>query len=101
MSHLRVWFFCTGVRRGFQSIETWVAMAFSYPEFHGRSGESVEEFLENMEVACISNHVQTPAQMLRLLHICLKGDARSWSRRHEEELQRADPPVPLTWDNLR
>ena len=76
-------------------------MAFSYPEFHGRNGESVEEFLENMEVACISNHVQTPAQMLQLLQIYLKGDARSWSRRHEKELQRAHPPVPLTWDNLR
>ena len=76
-------------------------MAFSYPEFHGRNGKSVEEFLENVEVACISNHVHTPAQMLGLLQIYLKGDAQSWSRRHEEELQRDDPSVPLTWDNLR
>ena len=61
-------------------------MAFSYPEFHGRADEDVTEFLEKMEVACISNHVQAPAQMLRLLQICLKGDARNWCRGHEEEL---------------
>ena len=89
------------VGRGFEGIETQVAMAFSYPEFHGRGDENVEEFLEKMEVACISNHVQEPAQMLRLLQICLKGDARIWSKSHEEGLQRADPPVPLTWNNLR
>ena len=52
-------------------------MAFSYPEFHGRSDENIEEFLESMEVACISNHVHAPAQMLRLLQICLKGDAHT------------------------
>ena len=36
-------------------------MVFPYPEFHGRTDESVEEFLEKMEVACISNHIQEPA----------------------------------------
>ena len=76
-------------------------MAFPYVEFHGRSDENVEEFLEKMEVACISNHIQAPTQMLRLLQICLKGDAQSWSRSHEEGLQGANSPVPLTWDNLR
>ena len=75
-------------------------MVFSYPKFYGRGDEKVEEFLEKMEVACISNHVQAPAQMLRLLQICLKGDARAWSRTYEEGLQGADPPVQLTWDNL-
>ena len=46
--------------------------------------------------------------MLRLLHRCyafckfvLKGDARVWSRGHEEELRRANPPEQLTWDTLR
>ncbi len=76
-------------------------MASAYPEFHGRKNEDVEDFLEKMEVACISNHVEAPAHMLRLLQICLKGDARAWSKTHEEGLQRADPAVPLTWDNLR
>ena len=76
-------------------------MAFSYPEFHGRSDENIEEFLESMEVACISNHVHAPAQMLRLLQICLKGDARTWSKGHEEGLQKAEPPVELTLENLR
>ena len=76
-------------------------MAFYYPEFHGKSDENIEEFLESMEVACISNHVHAPAQMLRLLQICLKGDARTWSKGHEEGLQKAEPPVELTWENLR
>ncbi|MCO5600707.1 hypothetical protein L7F22_054822 [Adiantum nelumboides] len=76
-------------------------MDFSYPEFHGRKDKDIEDFLEKMEMACISNHVQAPAQMLRLLQICLKGDARAWSRSHEEELQMADPPIQVTWDILR
>ncbi|MCO5581366.1 hypothetical protein L7F22_035248 [Adiantum nelumboides] len=76
-------------------------MAFSYPEFHGRKDEDIEDFLEKTEMACISNHVQAPAQMLRLLQICLKGDARAWSKSHEAELQMADPPIQVTWDILR
>lgn len=36
-------------------------MASSYPEFNGRKEEDVEDFLEKMEVACISNHVVAPA----------------------------------------
>ena len=48
-------------------------MASAYPEFNGRKNEDVEDFLEKMEAACISNHVDAPAQMLRLLQICLKG----------------------------
>ena len=55
-------------------------MASAYPKFHGRKNEDVEDFLEKMEVACISNHVQEPAQMLQLLQICLKGEARTWSK---------------------
>ncbi|WP_165303686.1 hypothetical protein, partial [Enterobacter cloacae complex sp. CH23B] len=76
-------------------------MAFSYPEFHGRSDEDVEEFLVKMEVACISNQIHDPMHMLRLLQICLKSDARVWSKAFEEELRVADPPVRLSWDNLR
>ena len=76
-------------------------MAFSYPKFHGRSNEDVEDFLEKMEVACISNQIHDPAQMLRLLQICLKNDARVWSKAFEEELRAADPPARLSWDNLR
>ena len=76
-------------------------MAFPYPEFHGKTDENIEEFLEKMEVACISNHVHAPTQMLRLLQICLKGDARTWSKGHEEGLQKAEPPVELTLENLR
>ena len=76
-------------------------MAFSYPEFHGRVEENIEDFLESMEVACISNHVEAPAQMLQLLQICLKGDARAWSRSYEQGLQGAKPPIQLTWNNLQ
>lgn len=76
-------------------------MAFPYPEFHGRGDEDVEDFLEKMEVACISNHVEAAPQMLRLLQICLKGDARAWSKNYEEELQGTNPPIQLTWDLLK
>ena len=73
----------------------------AYPKFHGRKNEDVKDFLEKIEVACNNNHVEAPAQMLCLLQTCLKGDARTWSKTHEEGLQRAEPVVPLTWDNLR
>ena len=75
-------------------------MAFPYLEFHGRGDEDVEEFLEKMEVACISNQIHDPAQMLRLLQICLKGDARVWSKEFEEKLHVAVSPVILSWENL-
>ena len=78
-----------------------MAMAFSYPEFHGSSHEDVVEFLEKMEVACISNQIQDPAQRLRLLQLCLKGDAWVWSRTFEEGLCKADLPVQLDWDYLK
>lgn len=42
-------------------------VAFSYPEFHVRGDEDVEEFLEKMKVAYISNQIYDPVQMLRLL----------------------------------
>ena len=76
-------------------------MAFSYQEFYGRGDKDVKDFLEKMEVACISNEIHDLVQMLRLLQLCLKGDARTWSRGHEEGLQRAEPPVHLTWENLK
>ena len=76
-------------------------MAFSYPEFHGRSDEDVEDFLERMEIACISNHLQAPVQMLRILQLCLKGDARAWSKAYEEELQSLDPPIAVTLEGLK
>ena len=71
-------------------------MAFTYPEFHGKKHEDVEHFLEQMEVACITNNVVDPIQSLRLLKICLKGDARKWLKSHEEGLQGAQPPIVLT-----
>ena len=71
-------------------------MAFTYPEFHGKKHEDVEHFLEQMEVACITNHVVDPIQSMRLLKICLKGDACKWLKSHEEGLQGAQPPIVLT-----
>ncbi|WP_208972723.1 hypothetical protein, partial [Escherichia coli] len=41
--------------------------------------EDMEDFLERMEIACITNHVVDPSQQMRLLQICLKGNARKWS----------------------
>ena len=57
--------------------------------------------MEKMEVACRSNHIQEPAQMLRLLQLCMKGDARICSKAYEEQLGREDLPVAISWDNLR
>ena len=76
-------------------------MGFAYPKFHGSSHEDVVEFLEKMEIACISNQIQDLAQRLRLLQLCLKGDAWVCSRTFEEGLRKANPPVQLDWDNLK
>ena len=76
-------------------------MAFPYPEFHGRGDEDIEDFLEKMEVACISNQIHDPAHMLRLLQICLKGDARVWSKEFEEKLGVAVSLVILSRESLR
>lgn len=70
-------------------------MAFAYPEFYRRKDEDVEDFLERMEVACISNRIQEPAQILRLLQVFLKGEARVWLKVYEAELRAQDPPVVL------
>lgn len=76
-------------------------MAFSYPQYHGQKDEDVEDFLEKMEVACISNQIQAPAEALRLLQLCLKGDARAWLKAYEAKLQTFDPPVALNLEGLR
>ena len=57
-----------------------------YPEFHGSSDEDVVSFLENLELTCISNHIQDDVQVLRVLKICLKGDARTWLKDYESGL---------------
>ena len=61
-------------------------MAFSYPKFYGKKGEDVENFLEQMEVACISNLIVDPVQTLCLLQICLKDEAQKWLNSYEGEL---------------
>ena len=58
-------------------------MGFDYLEFGGGSSEDVQNFLEQMEIACISNHIMDEAQVLRLLQICVKGDARKWLNNFE------------------
>ena len=73
----------------------------TYPEFLGAPNEDVVDFLEKMEVACISNHVQAPTQMLRLLQICLKGEARAWEKVYEEGLQYSNSPIALEWEILK
>ena len=39
--------------------------------------------------------------MLHLLQLCMKGDARIWAKAYEEQLGREDPPLAISWDNLR
>ena len=57
-----------------------------YPEFHGSLDEDVVSFLENLELTCISNHIQDDVQVLHVLKICLKGDARTWLKEYESGL---------------
>ena len=52
-------------------------------------------------MSCISNHIQDPGQILCLLQICLKGDAQTWLKSYEEELQRFQPQIALYLDNLK
>ena len=61
-------------------------MAFTYPKFHGKKHEDVESFLEQMEIALITNHVLDPIQILRVIQIYLKGDARAWFKTYKEDL---------------
>ena len=53
-------------------------MVFTYPEFHGKKHEDVADFLEKLEIACITNHVVIEEQVLKLLKIFFKSDARTW-----------------------
>ena len=50
-------------------------MVYPYPEFHGEENEDIEDFLEQMELACITNHVVDEMHVVRLIQIFLKGDA--------------------------
>ena len=76
-------------------------MAFSYPKFHGKKHEDVDSFLEQMEIACITNHVLDPTQIICLIQIFLKGNEQAWFKYYEEGLQRANPPLPLNLGNLK
>ena len=64
----------------------------AYPQFNGGRDDDVVSFLENLELACISNHIEEQAQMLRVLQICLKGDARAWYEEYVDGLRE----TPLT-----
>lgn len=70
-------------------------MAFPYPGFHGAAREDVMLFLENLEMASISNHIVDPAQLLRLLQMFLKGDTRTWFIKLEARIAAAQPPQVL------
>lgn len=76
-------------------------MAFSYPEFHGGADEDIFTFLEQMEIAWISNHIVEPASMLRLLQICLKGNACTWLKEFEAQQATAQPPQIITVEGLK
>ena len=39
--------------------------------------------------------------MLRLLQICIKGDARVWLKDFEAQQQEAEPPVPMTVELIK
>ena len=54
-----------------------------------------------MEIACITNHMLGPVQILCLIQNCLKGNACAWFKAYEEDLQIAEPPLPLNLDTLK
>ena len=72
----------------------------SYPEFFGGPNEDVGEFLERFELACINNHVGDEGQVLKMLRIFLKGDAKDWLKSFEAKEAKAVPPRFLTLDRL-
>ena len=57
-----------------------------YLDFHGSSDEDVVSFLENLELTCINNHIQDDVQVLCVVKICLKGNARTWQKDYESGL---------------
>ena len=65
---------------------------FVYLIFHGCNDEDIEEFLEQFEVAIISNHIRDEAQVLWLLKLCLKDNAHAWWMNFEVKEARANPP---------
>ena len=76
-------------------------MVFSYPEFHGKKHEDVVDFLEKLEIACITNHVVIEEQVLKLLKIFLKGDARTWLKAFEAKAGKQVPPRVVTLDRFK
>ena len=60
----------------------------------------MEQFLEQMEVACITNHVVDPVQSLCLLQIFLKGDAQTGLKAFEAKEGKQVPPRVVTLDML-
>ena len=76
-------------------------MVFTYPEFHGKKHEDVVDFLEKLEIACITNQVVIEEQVLKLLKIFLKGDARTWLKEFEAKEGKQVPPRVVTLDKLK
>ena len=76
-------------------------MVFTYPEFHGKKHKDVVDFLEKLEIACITNHVVIEEQVLKLLKIFLKGDARTWLKAFEAKEGKHVPPRNVTLDRLK
>ena len=76
-------------------------MAFSYPKFHGRKDEDVVDFLEQMEIACINNHVVHEEKILKLLKVFLKDDARDWLKLFEATEAVASPCQVLTLNRFK
>ena len=63
-----------------------VVKMMSYPKYHGSLDKGVISFLENLELTCISNHIQDCVKVLCFLRICLIGDVRTWLKDYESGL---------------
>ena len=89
-------FWCPPLRNFLQVPQVSILiMAFAYPEFNGMYDKDVIGFLEHMEVSCISSHMEDRVLILRLLQICLKGDAHNWYK--EPKLQLSNHRLFWEW----
>ena len=69
-------------------------MAFSFPSFHGATGEGAEDFCDSFELVCITSGHDTDAMRLRAFPLVMKSEAKAWFNDLEDERK-------ATWAALR
>ena len=54
-----------------------IAMAFTFPSFHGLNEEDAEDFCDTFELACLMANYSDEL-MLTAFPLVMKGEARAW-----------------------